>query len=552
MESLRIAYVALFGAAALLCIALIPRCRVVSESDTRRALAGLLAITGVWAGLTTLQVLADTYPVKLRLYILGLAVGLAAVIAWLAFCSAYAGRTLHRTTTIQVATLAIYLLVVGLKFTNPLHGQYFAASLTPVPFPHLMIDRLALDWLITSGAYFAAGYGFLLLYDALSETEYSTASLWAVFALAALPVLPAVLTTVGVGGLLNLNYEPIGVALFATGALYFTEEKFNGVGQYGYASVVDDLGEGVVVIDTEGRIQRANRTAIEAFPKLEGAVGRRAADTVPELTGSRDQRVVTVDEDEWYFVRQSVPLRVGNTRVGTAVVLTDVSEIEQKRRELERQNQQLDDFAAAIDHELRNTLGIATGYTDLARTQLDDPAAVDESLEVVAETLERMRGITEDLATLARYGQTVSRTTPCDIGTLARRAWGDVVGPDSNGSLRIGRENTVRANETRLTELFEAAFEFAVTEGATQVAVESDGDTLVVTMDCSPIPADRVDEALAYDAAVPSAEAGMLLANVRTLATVHGWTVAFDPDADEVRLLISGIERSSPPADSDG
>lgn len=545
------AYVATFGGAALVCLGLIPRTRVVSETDTRRGLAALLAISGVWAGVAALQLLADTLAVKSGLYVVGLALGLAAVFAWLAFCSAYAGRSLHRNTTVQALALGVYLLVVAVKFTNPTHGQYFVATLVTTPFPHLEIDRLALDWAVTAGAYVTAGYGFVLLYEALSETEYRTGSLWAVFGLAAVPVVPGWLAAVGVGGLLQLNYEPVGVALFALGALYFTEEKFSGVGRYGYASVFDDLGEAVVIVDTEGRVRRVNRAAVEAFPALEGAVGERAIEVVPELTVDSDRRVLTTDEDGKHFVRRSTPLSVGNTDLGTAVVLTDVTEIERKRRELERQNEQLDDFAAAIDHELRNTLGIAAGYTELARARLGDDPEVDEALDVVDGTLDRMHGVTEDLSTLARHGQTVSRTEPCDLAAVARRAWSDAGGAEAALELTVDADGHVRANEPRLVELFGAAFEFALREGASRVAVEWAADTLVVTTDCAPIPADQIDDALAYDAAVPSAEAGMLLANVRTLAAVHGWTVALGSDPDGVRLEVTGVERPADPGESD-
>lgn len=85
------------------------------------------------------------------------------MLAWLVFWSAYAGRRLHRNTTVRAVTLAVYLRIISVSFTSTIHGQYSAASPAITPFPHLDIDRLALNWAVTSLPYLASDHGFLLL-----------------------------------------------------------------------------------------------------------------------------------------------------------------------------------------------------------------------------------------------------------------------------------------------------------------------------------------------------------------------------------------------------
>lgn len=124
---------------------------------------------------------------------------------------------------------------------------------------------------------------------------------------------------------------------------------------------------------------------------------------------------------------------------------------------------------------------------------------------------------------------------------MTRTAWERT---DTSGmSLTIDGDATVQADPDRLAELFEAVFEFASVNGAERVTVEYDGDTLGIAGDGDPIPADRRGDAMDYNAAVPSAEARMLLPNAQTLATVHGWQTSLDPEYDAgVRLRITGID----------
>ena len=58
----------------------------------------------------------------------------------------------------------------------------------------------------------------------------------------------------------------------------------------------------------------------------------------------------------------------------------------------------------------------------------------------------------------------------------------------------------------------------------------------------APSRADETAEAFQYNAAVPSAEAGMALPNIMTLARIHGWSATIDETYDEgVRLVVDGL-----------
>jgi two-component system, OmpR family, sensor kinase len=72
---------------------------------------------------------------------------------------------------------------------------------------------------------------------------------------------------------------------------------------------------------------------------------------------------------------------------------------------LERASASQTEFMASISHELRTPITIARGHLELLRTVgRDDPAALQETVEVVEDELHRMGRLVEDLMAIARSG----------------------------------------------------------------------------------------------------------------------------------------------------
>ena len=83
----------------------------------------------------------------------------AAVGAWLYFCSAYTGRSLHRESSYRRLAVGVFLVVVAVELTNPLHGLYFSVEPVATPFPHLAVDHHLLHWLAMGLAYYVEDDG---------------------------------------------------------------------------------------------------------------------------------------------------------------------------------------------------------------------------------------------------------------------------------------------------------------------------------------------------------------------------------------------------------
>ncbi|MFC7228729.1 histidine kinase [Salinirubellus salinus] len=536
---------ALFGLAAFACFGSLWRVHRLENPEIRRGLAGLLVTSGLWAAIETVRLMIAAPELKIGLYTVGLAIGLATVGAWLYFCSAYAGHDYHRQSLLRTGALSLYLTVVVVKLTNPLHQQYFSASVLEMPYPHLVVELLPPHWIVTGIAYALSAVGLYMLYDTLHTSRYATASLGVVVSLTALPVGLTLAGHIWSTVLLELSYEPVGVAAFAVGVVYFVEEKFVAVPTFGRQQVIDNLSDPVVLLDREGEVQDYNPAAIRAFPALDGEVGRRLEMVAPDLLAASDERGVltlTRDSRDRYYVRNESPITVGSAALGRALVFVNVTDVEQQRQELERQNEQLDGFADAINHELRNTLAIVQGSNELAATRLPQDAdpVVAEMLETVDRTADRMARVVGDLSLLARHGQSLDAVSDCPFQETVERAWRDVA--VEGLTLTTDGDGIIEADYDRLVALLTEAFQFAATTDSTTVAIKLRNDQVVVTTDGESIPARKSAEAFEYNAAVPSAQAGMALPNIMMLARVHGWSANIDAAYEEgVRLVVRGL-----------
>ena len=546
---LQAGYVALFGAAAVACLVSAVRALDIGDTEVRHGLVGLLFTSGAWAGAQVAQLLMPTAELKAAAYIFGLLPGFATVFAWLYFCSAYTGRSYHRTPTYRRLAVLLYGAVVAVKLTNPLHGLYFTASFATSPFPYLVIDQGTLHWLVTGLAYVLSGIGFYMLLDLLTDVEYDTTGLGFLFLLTGLPVVLDLLAYVR-PGLLEVNYEPLGVAVFAVGVVYVTEQAFLAVSQLGRHQLVDGLEEVVLFLDGEGRLLDFNDTARRQLPGVAAAVDEPVTAVLPALSdpAAADGALVTVEggEPAHYLVR-ATPLTAGESTLGWSLVLADVTEVEHQRQELRRQHEQLDGFAAAVAHELRNSLGILIGRLELLENRVDGATA-----ELVAEshdTTRRMERVVDDLATLARFSKTVTDPPAVRFEDAVRNAWTDAGRAAEGLTLTVEGEGQLLVDRQRLAELVHNVCRIARRTDATEVVFALEEATVTVTTDGDSVAGEDRSAVFDYGSAVPDARTGMLFANVRAMARALGWSVALGGYDAGIRLRIRGVSSPDEPDD---
>ncbi|MBV0900502.1 sensor histidine kinase [Haloarcula salina] len=532
------AYTMAYAVATIGCLAAVPRALRIADPDTRRGLVGLLAGSGGWAALELAFLLAPTPELQYAAYLLSLVVGLTTVGSWLYFTSAYTGRSLHRAAPYRRLAVGVYLAIVAVKVSNPIHGLYFQTVVVQTPFPHLTIEHQTFHWLVTGLSYALVAVGFFMLYELCTESDYDTRPLVALVGVAGLPVL---LDIVGFASdrLLDINYEPLGVVVFAVGVLYVFDTTFLAV------QLTDGVDDPVIYLDDAGRIREYNDLAASTLPVLDGTVGERLGDALPNVERAldSDEQILehAQDGDVHYYLVSGTSFALGQTNIGEMLVLSDVTEVERQRRELSRQNEQLEGFAAAIRHELLNTLQTVNGRVDIAGSALTDGDVnrARESLQTASQSADHMTDVVNKLARLAQHGQTVESTRPVNVADIAERALRSADVGDL--ALTVEADGTVEADPPRLQTLLENAFRFAAHNGASSVSVAVTDDGFTITDDGQPPARDDPAPFFTYGQAIPDGQSGLPLPNLRLLAETHGWEPTIDTDyRDGFRIVVSG------------
>jgi signal transduction histidine kinase len=210
----------------------------------------------------------------------------------------------------------------------------------------------------------------------------------------------------------------------------------------------------------------------------------------------------------------------------------------ERTRELERQNERLEEFASIVSHDLRNPLNMAELGVDLARDESDSP-----HLDEAQRGIDRSLALIEDLLTLARDGEQVGPTEPVALESAVTDAWETV--ETGTATLDLEAETTIRADSSRLQQLLVNLVENAVVHGGADVTVTVDetADGFVVVDDGPGIPDDRADSV--FDAGYSTAESGtgFGLRIVEQVASGHGWDVsATDGEDGGARFEITGVD----------
>lgn len=325
-----------------------------------------------------------------------------------------------------------------------------------------------------------------------------------------------------------------------------------------FQALIEHSSDLITVLDMDGRITYQS-------PSIERVLGYEPGELVgtnafglvhPDDLGDIEEEFARGIQEPGYTTRVEFRARhkeggwrvvetLGRNRLedpfieGVVLNSRDVTERRRRERELERQNDRLEEFASIVSHDLRNPLGIAEGYLDIARKE-EDPR---EAYDAMEEAYERMENIIEDVLTLTRQGESVTETVRVELEGVARDAWRTVDTGEAelvvDGSLDFG------ADRDRLLRLFENLFRNAVEHGGDVVVrigvtdggfyVEDDGPGIP--------PGDREG---VFEHGFTTAEdgTGFGLSIARQIVDAHGWNISVgEGSMGGARFVVEGIGR---------
>lgn len=211
---------------------------------------------------------------------------------------------------------------------------------------------------------------------------------------------------------------------------------------------------------------------------------------------------------------------------------------QQTTEQLQRQNEQLEEFATVVSHDLRNPLNVAQGRLELAQGQHDS-----EHLNAIGKAHTRMEALIGDLLTLAREGHGVAEFTAVDLSALIDNCWATV---ETNGATLVtDTDRTVQADRSRLKQLCENLIRNAVEHGSDDVTVTVGAfeNGFYIADDGPGIPQAKRDDVFEVDFSTNTDGTGFGLSIVKQVAEAHNWGVQLsESENGGAQFEITGVK----------
>ncbi|MGM0398193.1 MAG: PAS domain S-box protein [Halobacteriota archaeon] len=268
----------------------------------------------------------------------------------------------------------------------------------------------------------------------------------------------------------------------------------------------------------------------------------RAIDTSADSTDFVERTVQRkTDDGVRDFVLRATRFDVSDGDRESIVAYLDITEQKERQRELERQNDRLDQFASLVSHDLRNPLNVASGRVELAQEDCDSP-----HLSHVTTALDRMEELIQNLLRLAKYGDPVTDEVELGLDSIARTSW-ENVDTGEGATLDVTADCAFVGNHARVQSLFENLFRNAIDHCDADVSVRVtpiDGG-FAIEDDGPGLPDDDIDVFEGGVSTDPEGT-GFGLHIVDEIVEAHGWTISTASGIDGgARFEITGVETPS-------
>jgi PAS domain S-box-containing protein len=408
-----------------------------------RALFAFSLLEAGWLVCDTLALMAPTPEATLRLSQAAFVFAPLLTPAWLAFVLSYTERS-SPTAQRAVAGLTVWSVVYGgMALTNDVHRLVWAAweTVPEGPFLRFAYTLGPLAWAQTAFAWtvLMASFGVILVAYAGTGGRTRTLSRWLV-AGALVPLTLNVAYLLGLGPLTK-DFTPLALAVSSGAfALGMARYQFLDLRPIARAALVDDLREGMLVLDARGRIADVNPAMRRILGDPEPLIGRSLHDVAPVLDEAIAARCdapfrVGDDADARYFDLRVSPLSDrANRPSGRLVLLYDVTRrrreqaalgranvaLSEANTELQARNDELDAFAHTVAHDLKNSITGVLGFAQVLRDE--GPDLPPDTHRVLADDLVRsarkMDTIVHELLLLAGVRQAVVEPQPISMDAV--------------------------------------------------------------------------------------------------------------------------------------
>lgn len=537
----------LFGFALLACILSIWKLKDFHQPTVKKGLYGLFGAYGLWAGSQLVGFFVDDPTIQYWVYMFGLVMGMCGVISWLFFASVFSNKNYHNDTLLKAFTTFAFIGIVITILTNHIHGQYLISNINSLSSgDQLIIDFTIMHIGVLVGGYVVSLLGLYLIIRMVHENDLGSFTFLLSFVfLFGFPLSLRMISLITIVNPLT-NFEPVGVGVFGLLITFVFNNPFGDIQPIARKKLIDRIDEGFILIDNNGYIVDYNDFSTTVFPMIDEQKRiewEKLQDEHNKLNDLQDDIVIisqTIDDVKKKILCSQQALDIGPHKIGTVIILNDITDLEKNRKEVVRHNKQWDHMAGAIAHELRNSLFLLTGYVEQVNTHLDndDYGKAKESVTVINKASNRITNIVNDLQKFTRYSQTVSDTSFISLQEIVKH------NARNYQSLNIVCKDDMmlQAHPTRFNALIDYALDFAVYSDANTITISITDDGIIIEDDGVYEGCQYDEDMFDYESAVPTSEARMRLPIVKSISLSHGWDITLDESyCDGVRYEITGV-----------
>jgi signal transduction histidine kinase len=488
--------------------------------------------------------------------------GTTVPLVWVAYTADYTYRSIRTNPVVQLFAI-IYLPLLLTLITNPFYELYAPLTYHETPFTHTQIGVgpvriIATAYVvvgITTGTYYLGH----LFERGRSQISRPAAILVGTAVLGLVPFLASVLGFVPVK---TYDHTSLGVVVFLFGVSYVVfRYGFYDISPIARDLILEEAKDPMFVLNNNSRLVDYNTAAAEVVPDLHASGTRRVlsdlhmelAAVVDELEPDQKREItVPVGNESRCFSVQISDITVNSEAIGTVVFLRDVTERRTREKQLERQNEKLENFAGVVSHDLRNPLNVAQGRLDL----VNDADA--EHIKPAQRSLNRMEKIIEDVLTLARAGETVEDPKQVTLADVVRRSWDTTKTEVADIELQVPESVTVTADGARLQHVFENLFRNAIEHNSSSLTIrvglignaDATGETTAsgfyVADNGGGIPENERDDVFSHGYSSSDEGTGFGLSIAADVVDAHGWDIRVtESDDDGARFNITGVTVSN-------
>ncbi len=308
------------------------------------------------------------------------------------------------------------------------------------------------------------------------------------------------------------------------------------------AAVLSTMADGVLMTDAGGNVLMVNPAAEKLFcceekaaighPLIETIPDHEIRDTLQSCLKSGQPQTAQI-ESRGRFLRVIASPIMDNGMSGALLIFQDLTEV--KRFQTMRQ-----EFVGNISHELRTPLASMKAVLEtLNEGAIDDRPKLNDFLTMMGGEVDRMTRLVRELAELSRIetGQNKLKIAPVDLNSVIDQAITKLKPQAERKQIDILRQcdpslPAIPAEEGRIEQvlinLLHNAIKFTPAGGRIIVSAESEGESVVVTVEDTGvgIPAEDLPHVFARfykaDKARSSEGTGLGLAIAKHIIQAHG------------------------------